>query len=116
MRSRAVLILCLTLIVVSSSLYARKKPPKPSEAPPAPQMSSDDKVIHALNRLTFGARQADVEQVRQMGLQQWIDQQLHPESLPENPVLEAKLAPLDSLNMNSRELVQHYPGPQSSRL
>ncbi|HKD05206.1 MAG TPA: DUF1800 domain-containing protein [Bryobacteraceae bacterium] len=76
------------------------------------EMTSDQKVLHALNRLTFGARAADVEEVRRAGLQAWIDRQLHPESISENPVLEAKLAPLDTLRMSPRELVQEYPPPQ----
>src|SRR6266851_7189257 len=39
-----------------------------------------DAVLHALNRLGFGPRPGDLERVKQMGLQRWIDQQLHPES------------------------------------
>jgi uncharacterized protein (DUF1800 family) len=76
------------------------------------QMTGDQKILHALNRLTFGARASDVEEVRGGGLQAWIDRQLDPESIPENPVLEAKLAPLDTLRMMPQELVQQYPPPQ----
>ena len=43
-------------------------------------MSPDQKLTHALNRLTFGARPGDLERVRAMGLTQWLDEQLHPES------------------------------------
>src|SRR5665213_1969806 len=111
MRRRAVLISCLTLILISTALYAKKKPLKPV-APAIPQMTEDQKILHALNRLTFGARPSDVEQVRRMGLPQWIDAQLHPETIAETPVLESKLAPLDSLAMSPKELVQRYPSPQ----
>ncbi len=47
-----------------------------------------------------------------MGLKKWIDQQLHPERIAENPYLEARLAPLESLRMTPLEAVQHYPPPQ----
>jgi hypothetical protein len=76
------------------------------------QMAGDQKILHALNRLTFGPRASDVEEVRRIGLQAWIDRQLHPESIPENPALEAKLEALDTLRMSPRELVQQYPPPQ----
>jgi uncharacterized protein (DUF1800 family) len=77
------------------------------------QMAGDQKILHALNRLTFGLRASDVEEVRRIGLQAWIDRQLHPESILESPALEAKLAPLDTLRMSPGELVQQYPPPQS---
>ena len=34
-----------------------------------------------LNRLTFGARPGDAEKVRAMGIDKWIDLQLHPERI-----------------------------------
>src|SRR5712692_9389930 len=79
------------------------------------KLSSEQKIIHALNRLTFGPRAGDFEQVRRMGLKKWIDLELHPERIPENATLEAKLQPLDSLRMNTVELAQHYPPPQLIR-
>jgi uncharacterized protein (DUF1800 family) len=75
-------------------------------------MAGEQKTLHALNRLTFGPRPGDPEVVSQQGLDQWIELQLHPEAIPENPVLEAKLAPLDTLRMSTPELVRHYPTPQ----
>ena len=75
-------------------------------------MTPDQKILHALNRLTFGPRPGDFEDVKQQGLAHWIDAQLHPESLPENPVLEAKLAPLDSLRMSTAEMLREYPSRQ----
>jgi uncharacterized protein (DUF1800 family) len=65
--------------------------------------------------LTFGPRPGDVERVKAIGLKKWIDMQLHPNRIPENPVLEAKLAPLDSLSMSTQTLVENYPEPQMVR-
>ncbi len=111
MQSRAVAAFSVVLATISSGLYAKKKIlPAPLRA--IPQMTPDQKVIHALNRLTFGAREDDLETVRRIGLNQWIEQQLHPQAIPEDPRLIAKLAPFDSLRMNSAELIQHYPTPQ----
>ena len=75
-------------------------------------LSGDAKIQHALERLTFGARPGDLEQVRAIGLQKWIDRQLHPERIAENPALGAKLALLDSLTLPQAELMQRYPPPQ----
>ena len=79
------------------------------------QLSPDSKILHALNRLTFGPRPGDVERVRAVGLRAWIDLQLHPERLPENPRLAEKLAPLDTLRMTPVQLVENYPPPQLVR-
>ena len=75
-------------------------------------VSGDDRIRQALNRLTFGAKPGDFEQVKAMGLKKWIDLQLHPEKIPENPVLLEKLKPFDTLNMSAKELVRNYPAPQ----
>lgn len=75
-------------------------------------VSPDQKLTHALNRLTFGARPGDVERVRAMGLTQWLDEQLHPESIAENTELEKRLAPLDTLRMTTSEMLRHYPSRQ----
>ena len=36
------------------------------------------RIVHTLNRLSFGPRPGDVEKVRKLGLEKWIDLQLHP--------------------------------------
>src|SRR5579862_2844766 len=72
----------------------------------------DAKIEHALNRLTFGARPGDLDQVRAIGLKKWIELELNPRTIPENPVLIEKLEPLDTLRMSARELVRNYPPPQ----
>jgi uncharacterized protein (DUF1800 family) len=116
MRRYPLTILLVAVIAFSSGLDAKKKAPAKASAepPPAqmPEMTGTRKALHALNRLTFGARPDDLEAVTQKGLDQWIEQQLHPQAIPENPVLESKLAPLDTLHMTTAELAHHYPTPQ----
>jgi uncharacterized protein (DUF1800 family) len=51
--------------------------------------SSDDKVLHAINRLTFGPAPGDIERVKSMGVKAFIDQQLNPSSIPESPAVLA---------------------------
>src|SRR5260221_12778680 len=79
------------------------------------RLSKDQQILHALDRLTFGPRPGDVEAVKKIGLKKWIDQQLHPERLPENPELAKKLEPLESLRMSQEDMVRAYPPPQLIR-
>jgi len=81
----------------------------------SPKLSKDEQVIHALNRLTFGPRPGDVEAVRKMGVKKWIDLQLHPERIAENPELAQKLAPLESLRLSQAATERTYPNPQMIR-
>ncbi len=76
------------------------------------KLKKDDQILHALDRLTFGPRPGDVAAVKKLGLKKWIDQQINPDRIPENPALEAQLQPLESLRMTTMETVQHYPPPQ----
>ena len=73
------------------------------------KLPKEKRALHALNRLTFGPRPGDLEAVRKMGLKKWIDLQLHPAQIPENPELLAKLKPLDSLTMPTQVMLEHYP-------
>jgi uncharacterized protein (DUF1800 family) len=81
-------------------------------APFSAALSKDDRLHQALARLTFGARPGDLERLRRIGLEKWLDQQLHPEKLPENPLLEERLAPLETLRLSIHDTYTHYPPPQ----
>jgi uncharacterized protein (DUF1800 family) len=76
------------------------------------KLSKDKHAIHALNRLTFGPRAADVDLIRKHGVEKWIDAQLQPASLAENTELEARLQPLESIRLDNAELIKKYPPPQ----
>src|SRR5262245_8788654 len=75
-------------------------------------LSKDQKIVQALNRLTFGPRAGDFEQVKRMGLKKWVDSQLHPETIAENPKLEEKIHWLDTLRMTQVEMSENYPSRQ----
>jgi len=77
-------------------------------------MDEHKRAVHALNRLTFGPRPGEVERVRQMGVDHWIEQQLNPEKIDDS-ALEARLSPFRSLRMNTRELVENFPPNQVIR-
>ena len=72
------------------------------------KLSADKQIVHVLNRLTFGPRPGDAEQVRRLGVQKWIDLQLHPERVQENPVLDSKLRPLETLKLAMWQIQEKY--------
>lgn len=67
-------------------------------------------IVHALNRLTFGATVEDVQRVKQAGLDDWIDRQLDPSRLADAE-LEARLAGFDTLELSSSAIAAEYAGP-----
>ena len=81
---------------------------------PAGAMDEHKRAVHALNRLTFGPRPGDVQRVEQMGVEKWIELQLHPERIDDS-ALEARLAPFRTLRMDTRELVENFPPNQLIR-
>jgi uncharacterized protein (DUF1800 family) len=83
-----------------------------TDTPFSQPLNKDQEILHALTRLTFGPRPGDVEAVRKLGVKNWIDQQLHPERIAENPDLAQRLQPLESLHMSAAEIASNYPPPQ----
>src|ERR1035441_6089576 len=101
------------LMIASAALFA-SIPNLGATGPFDQRLSQDQKITQVLNRLTFGPRPGDVEQVRRIGVAKWIDLQLHPERISENPALEAKLKPLQSLSLTLPEIAKEYNrSPQS---
>jgi uncharacterized protein (DUF1800 family) len=97
----------LAALVISASVAAAKKK-KPAAAS---GLDDNQAALHALNRLTFGPRPGDVERVRAMGVQKWIDQQLHPERINDN-ALDARLAGFLTLKMDAKQMLENFPPPQ----
>jgi len=96
----------LALGLCASAVFAKKK-----DKNPAPGVDERKRALHALNRLTFGPRPGDVDRVVAMGVDKWIELQLHPEKI-DDTALEARLAPYRTLRMNTKEIVENFPPPQ----
>ncbi|HEX8501788.1 MAG TPA: DUF1800 domain-containing protein [Pyrinomonadaceae bacterium] len=76
----------------------------------ARKMTDEQRVVHVLNRLAFGARPGDVERVRKMGVEAYIEQQLNPSKL-DDAAAEARLRGFPTLGMSNSELLAKYPQP-----
>lgn len=68
-----------------------------------------------LNRLTWGMEPGQVQAVEKMGLERWLEQQLHPDQIPENPELRARLQALTTLEQSPEQIIAAYPPPQALR-
>src|SRR5271157_1970907 len=101
----ATFLLCFSVACIVPRLVAKKKD-QPDSNPDAQK-----RALHALNRLTFGPRPGDVQQVMAMGVEQWIDLQLHPEKIDDRAV-NARLEPLRTLRMSTREIAEDFPDGQ----
>jgi uncharacterized protein (DUF1800 family) len=66
--------------------------------------------LHAWNRLAFGARPGDVERVAAMGVDHWIEQQLHPEQLSDRAV-DTRLEAYETLRLSGSQILQNYYVP-----
>jgi uncharacterized protein (DUF1800 family) len=79
------------------------------------KLSIDKQIVHVLNRLTFGPRPGDAAEVRRIGVDKWIDLQLHPERITENGTLDARLKSLETLKLPTWEINEKYPQPQQQQ-
>jgi uncharacterized protein (DUF1800 family) len=106
------LLLPLLGLTISAQLALGSKKDNPTSA--VTQMDQQKRAVHALNRLTFGPRPGDVDHVMAIGVDKWIDQQLHPDKIDDS-ALDARLSPLRTLHMDTREIVENFPPEQMIR-
>jgi uncharacterized protein (DUF1800 family) len=99
----ALVLLSLALFSFVSPLLAKKKDTNTN-----PSQNEQRRALQALNRLTFGPRPGDVQRVMSMGVEEWIDRQLHPDRI-DNRALEARLASFRTLRMSTKQVAEEFP-------
>jgi uncharacterized protein (DUF1800 family) len=103
----------LSAAVVAAACAAPVATPSqvaPARAPAsamAGDLLPDEQIQQVLNRLSFGPRPGDVEKVRAMGIDAWIDQQLHPERIDDSGT-DALVARYAALNAPTRDVVRDF--------
>jgi len=70
--------------------------------------TEQEKITHLLNRITFGPRPGDVDLVKKIGIDKYLDQQLNPERIPDTG-MDERLVSLPSLQMSIAEIFAYYP-------
>jgi len=107
-------VLCLNLVALptpaESPAASAPRPDKPGKRAVyhTTEIEGDARILHALNRFTFGPRPGDIDAVRAIGLEKWFDQQLHP-ALIDQSDLNARLAEFPAMQWSPEELLFRAP-------
>ncbi|HEV7699856.1 MAG TPA: DUF1800 family protein, partial [Pyrinomonadaceae bacterium] len=103
----------VTRFAAASAVWAMLAPAlvlRADSLPSGKGLTEEQKILHVLGRLGFGARPGDVEKVKAIGLQKYIERQLDPAKI-DDPVADAKVKDLDVFNLSTAELFAKYPNP-----
>jgi uncharacterized protein (DUF1800 family) len=108
-------LLVSALLLTQVCLAAKKNPPadhtvmvKLPAPPKLKQIQGDDRILHALDRLTFGPRPGEVEEVKAIGLDAWIAQQLHPATI-DDTALDQRLQQFPAMRLSEEDLTHKFP-------
>ena len=106
MRAKAAVLLSLALAGAFSVTQAAA----PQQVA-AGSNAGDKAIVHLLNRIGYGPAPGAVEKVRAIGIERYLDQQLHPERIADSG-MDARLAGYETLTLSSREISEQYEQPQ----
>ncbi len=104
----------LTVLMAAQPVLAAPPAMRSKEQMRHGQIQRQERVLHVLNRFTFGPRPGDVAAVERMGVQRWFEQQLNPDSIDDS-ALEARLALYPAISLPQDQLMQRYPTPEMLR-
>jgi uncharacterized protein (DUF1800 family) len=77
----------------------------------ASRVPSDElTIVHVLNRVAFGARVGDVDRVKALGIDRYVDEQLHPDRLRDAGMRD-RLAGLTTIGLSTREIGEKFEQP-----
>ena len=103
------IVLILTLFVTTPLSVLAQKSKK--SAPVVSKLTEQQKVLHLLDRITFGARPGEVERINQIGWEKYLEEQMQPEKIGDELVAQ-KLQSLATLKMTDEQIAKTYDPPQ----
>jgi uncharacterized protein (DUF1800 family) len=109
-RRRAFAMLALVAVLSNALLMVSAQTGAQKQSSAASRLSDEQRAVHVLNRLAFGARPGDVERVMKVGVENYIEQQLNPSKI-DDAALASRLERLPTLGMSNSELLAKYPQP-----
>lgn len=112
MRAAAGLLLGIAVAVQEGATGQRGTPRtqeggQPGKTPGEGPLREDEKIVHLLNRLTPGATPRLVAEVREVGIQKWLQRQLQG-NLPEPDSLISRVAKLETLKLDDDQRAEMY--------
>ncbi len=87
-------------------------PKRPEREAP---LTQQERLLHALNRFTFGPRPGEIEAVEKMGLTNWFMQQLQPEKIDDS-AFEQRMNEYPLLRLNQADLMHQFPSQAMLRM
>src|SRR4028119_1026139 len=99
----------LSLLLAFGLWLGLTSPSYAAQSPPSPEA----KVVHVLNRLSFGPRPGDIETVKSRGIEAYIQSQLSPDSIAQSQTVTQQLASLPTLRMSPVEIIRKYQQQQN---
>src|ERR1700685_2310456 len=111
-------VLCGLMAIPQAAFGATGAPAKASVAKRPEKLApltQQEKVLHALNRFTFGPRPGDGGGVEQMVLQNWFVQQLQPEKI-DDAAFEQRMNQFPAMRLTQVELMQRFPSQAMVRM
>ncbi len=108
MRTIAIVVPAFAIVAVAATAPQQQSPRQSGELLP------DEQIQQVLNRLTFGARPGDAERVRAMGIDKWIDLQLHPERIDDGAA-EQLMSKYSIFAMKTQDVVRDYTALQQAQ-
>ena len=114
-RFRSALAVALVVpISLPAGLSATATKPTASAHVQVSPLKGDEKLLHVLDRFTYGPRSGDLEKIRVMGMQAWFDQQLAPQKIDDS-LLDKRLADYSAIQLPLNRLMEMYPNRQVIR-
>jgi uncharacterized protein (DUF1800 family) len=112
-RRKGIAIRVITFVTTSALLVSTLLPGVSAQHKATARITTlkeDQRILHVLNRLGFGARPGDLARVKAIGLDNYINQQLNPQKISD-AVADAKIKDLSTLNMTTAQLYEKFPQP-----
>jgi uncharacterized protein (DUF1800 family) len=94
-------------LVVSFVPYISAQKPKVARTP---RLTEEQRIAHVLSRITFGARPGDIERVRTLGIEAFINQQLEWDAIEDNDM--ARRLRFPTLGLAQPNLIAQYTPPK----
>lgn len=77
-------------------------------------LNEDQRIIHFLNRISFGPTDESVARVKDIGVAAYLAEQMRPQTLSDN-LVEERMRSLKTIRLSNQELLDRYPTPQMAR-
>ncbi len=112
-RHQIILYVLLAVPVIAPAQTAAKKTPHTIPSSESP-LTERERATQLLNRFTFGPRPGDIDAVSKIGPQNWFEQQLNPDSIPD-AVVDKRLQDYPALTLTPALTVSNFPTNQILR-